>query len=52
MYKHKVEEALERAKKEIAIYRKYGRTEEVEHVQRRIDSLNRIKETSPEAKRA
>lgn len=49
MYKHHVDECIARAKKELALYRRYGRTEFVEHVQRRLDSLERIREKAPKA---
>lgn len=49
MYKHQVDECIERAKKELALYRRYGRTEFIEHVQRRLDSLERIREKAPKA---
>lgn len=43
MYDYMLEECISRAEKEIAIYRKLHRQEEIAHVQRRIDSLKRLR---------
>ena len=50
MYRHMVDECLKRAREELALYQMYHRTEEIQHVQRRIDSLLRLREKSPRAR--
>lgn len=50
MYKHMIDECLERAREELAVVRKYHREEEIEHIQRRIDSLLRLRENAPKAR--
>lgn len=49
MYRHVVEECIKRAEKELRTYRMYHNTEAINHVQKRIDSLYRIKQVAPAA---
>lgn len=42
MYRHEIEECLERAKQERRIYQRNGKREEADHVSRRIASLERL----------
>ena len=43
MYQHQIDELLERARAELRIYKQFNRTEYVEHVKRRIESLERLR---------
>lgn len=49
VYKHMIDESLTRAREELKIYQKYHREEEIKHVQKRIDSLLKLREDAPEA---
>ena len=49
MYRHMIDECLNRAYRELAVYKKYNRQEDADHVQRRIDSLLRLREDAPKA---
>lgn len=42
MYRHEIEECIERAKRERSIYQRNGKHEDAEHVSRRIASLERL----------
>lgn len=49
MYQHMVDECLTRAYKELAQHKLHGRADYADHVQRRIDSLKRIRKKAPVA---
>ena len=49
MYRHVIDECLERARNELRIYRGFHQDEYADHVQRRIDSLKRLRERAPVA---
>lgn len=50
MYKHVIDECIERETKTRNICVQYGRLDEARHYQNKIDSLRRIREYAPEAK--
>lgn len=50
MYKHMIDESLQRARKELEVCQRYHRTEEIRHIQRRMDSLLKLRENAPEAR--
>ena len=49
MYQHVIDECIDRAETELRMLRKYHRTEDAAHVQRRIESLRRIRKHAPKA---
>lgn len=49
MYKHVIDECLDRAREEYKIYRHNGRHEDADHVMRQIRSLKRLRRKAPEA---
>ena len=50
MYRHIIDECIARSEKELQTLRKYHRTEDAAHVQRRIESLKRIRKDAPKAR--
>lgn len=51
MYKHEIDEHLNRYKAELRLYRRLRRNEYADHVQRRIESWEKIRKKAPEAYR-
>ncbi len=49
MYVHVIDECIERAETELTMYRSKNLTEYAKHVERRIESLKRIREQAPTA---
>lgn len=50
MYQHTIDECIDRAETELRTLRKYHRIEDAAHVQRRIESLKRIRKHAPKAR--
>lgn len=50
MYRHQIDECIDRAREELKIYRNYRREDDAEHVIRRIQSLKMLREHAPIAK--
>ena len=50
MYQHQIDECIQRANEELRTARKYRRKDEMDHLQRRIESLYRIRNVAPKAK--
>ena len=50
MYKHQIDELIEKSRRELSLYRKYHREEEIKHVTDRLKSLRRIRENSRTAR--
>ncbi len=49
MYKHMLDECIARAKQDLSVLRRYGRHEDAAHIQRRLDSLRRLRKDAPVA---
>lgn len=49
MFRHVVDACIERAETELSIYRRNNLTEYAEHVERRLESLRRIRKHAPKA---
>lgn len=47
MFRHVIDECIERAEEELSIYTIRGLTEYTEHVEKRLESLKRIREKAP-----
>lgn len=50
MYKHQIDDCIRRAEVELRVYRRYHRIEQVDHVERRLQSLRRIRKKAPTAR--
>lgn len=50
MYKHQVDECIKRTRDELNVARKYHMTEEIDYLQRRLDSLYKLRDKAPAAK--
>ena len=50
MYKHMLDECIARAKQDLSVLRRYGRKEEADHVQRRLDSLHKLEKQATKAR--
>ena len=51
MYRHQIDDEIRKAIKELKVYRKFGRLEEVEHVERRLASWHRLRRNAKEARK-
>ena len=50
MYKHQIDDCIQRTQKQLRVVRKYQRKDEIKHLQDRLDSLYRIREKAPRAR--
>ena len=49
MYRHVIDECIKRAQQDLSLLRRYGRHEDAAHIQRRLDSLRRLRKDAPVA---
>lgn len=49
IYKHEIDECIKRAREQQRVARRYHNPEFIDHIQRRIDSLERLRKKAPTA---